>query len=1172
MMNQKDNKRIIVVLGMHRSGTSAITRGLQTLGVELGDKLMPPSKDNNEKGFFEDLDVNELDIALLKELGHDWYSLTPLSTEEFNGPIARKFKLQAVELLRRKLDSTTLFGMKDPRFARLLPFWIDVIEHLQIKASYIVACRHPRSVAKSLAKRDGFDLEKGYYLWLDYMLSSLNYTTGLSRIVVDYDALIAEPVNQLQRIANYTGLTFDPTTMEFKEYKEEFLDNSMRHTHYAFDDLHLDIAAPPVMVKLYRLLYDLARDKLTFDNPRFQSLLNDINKKFEVMSHLLTYQRVCDDKVTNLEIELLKSNNQILGLNQVVIERDSAFQALSAQLVEKEQGIQALSAQLMEKEQGIQALSAQLVEKEQGIQALSAQLVEKEQEVRVLTAQVSEKTQKVDAYIAWIASKDQLIQTLSEEERAIKSSTGWSIIQFLWRIRLFLAPHGSTRERIGHLTMKGLHVWRSQGFSVFLRKVYLKLNPFKGQVQNEESQFAGNVNPDDNEAHHYRAVYLDTLQTVQNKLANDFIPLTEKSVNLQNNPLKLIAFYLPQFHPFPENDQWWGKGFTEWTNVSKAIPQFVGHYQPHLPGELGFYDLRVPDVQRRQVELAKQYGLSGFCFYFYWFNGKRLLERPLDQFVSDPEIDLPFCLCWANENWTRRWDGLESDILISQEHSAESDMAFIRDIEPFLKHKNYIKVNGKPLLLVYRTQLMPDPAGAAERWRKYCEESGIGDLYLVASQAFGMVDPREIGFDAAIEFPPNGLSINDITTSMRILNPAYSGRIYRYGDAVEQMIRVPTPPYQLFKTIFPGWDNEPRKPGRGNSFAFSSPGLYKRWLIEACRFTLRDPDPDKRLVFINAWNEWGEGAHLEPDRKYGYAYLQATADALRLLFETESAPAVLAQTVKRHDTAVILHLFYPELWEEYCGFLSNLDGDFDLFVTIPNSVDFSDELIYAQFPQATIHRCENRGRDIAPFLTVFSMIYPLRYQYICKIHTKRSTHRQDGERWRQDMLAKLLGSREQIALVKHALDEIPDLGILAPQGHVVPGTFYWGSNAKNVENLARQAGILYEGAFSFAAGSMFWFRPETLGPITSMSISKQDFEPEEGQVDGTLAHAFERFFGLLALRKGYKLAELSQEGVSMVPDTSVGLDYDFAAPTDAQGKIIQDISKDLPKTDDASLG
>jgi glycosyltransferase involved in cell wall biosynthesis len=382
----------------------------------------------------------------------------------------------------------------------------------------------------------------------------------------------------------------------------------------------------------------------------------------------------------------------------------------------------------------------------------------------------------------------------------------------------------------------------------------------------------------------------------------DYVPIMEEDVRIIEPHVKLIAFYLPQFHPIPENDEWWGKGFTEWTNVARATPQFVGHYQPRLPGELGFYDLRVIEVQRRQVELAKKYGIFGFCFHYYWFGGKRLLDLPLKQFLDTPGVDFPFCLCWANENWTRRWDGLDNEVLVAQAHSPEDDLAFIESIEPALRDKRYIRVNDRPLLVVYRPSLLPNPRETAQRWRDYCAKKKLGDLYLLAPQAFETVDPRPLGFDGALEFPPHKLAQRApiLNSEMEVVNPDYQGFICDYSYILEAARKVNHAEFTLFRGVCPSWDNEARKPGRGLTYKNSTPALYQQWLAEACRFAAKEPDPDKRLVFINAWNEWGEAAYLEPDRRYGYAYLQATANALR---EYSKRPSDLEIVFISHDAA-----------------------------------------------------------------------------------------------------------------------------------------------------------------------------------------------------------------------------------------------------------------------------
>jgi glycosyltransferase involved in cell wall biosynthesis len=344
--------------------------------------------------------------------------------------------------------------------------------------------------------------------------------------------------------------------------------------------------------------------------------------------------------------------------------------------------------------------------------------------------------------------------------------------------------------------------------------------------------------------------------------------------------VKAIAFYLPQFHPIPENDAWWGKGFTEWTNVTKASPQYAGHYQPHLPDELGFYDLRVPAVQERQAELAKIYGVSAFCFYFYWFAGKRLLETPILQWLHNPKITMPFCLCWANENWSRRWDGLDAELLIGQEHTPEDDIAFIAYVSQYLRDPRCVRINGKPLLLVYRPGLLPDPRATAQRWRQWCRDNGVGEIHLTLTQSFDMLDPHEYGFDAAVEFPPNNMGPPDITDRVEKLNPDFDGTIYDYDFYVDRSEQFPERPYTVFRGAFPSWDNEARRVGRGVSFLGATPEKFRRFVRNAASEALKAASPDERIIFINAWNEWAEGTHLEPDRRYGFAWLEALRGGL----------------------------------------------------------------------------------------------------------------------------------------------------------------------------------------------------------------------------------------------------------------------------------------------------
>ena len=352
-----------------------------------------------------------------------------------------------------------------------------------------------------------------------------------------------------------------------------------------------------------------------------------------------------------------------------------------------------------------------------------------------------------------------------------------------------------------------------------------------------------------------------------------------------------IAFYLPQFHPTPENDEWWGKGFTEWRNVTKARPLFPGHYQPHLPADLGFYDLRLPEVRDAQAELAREHGIHGFCYYHYWFNGRRILERPFNEVLESGKPDFPFCLCWANENWSRAWDGGTRNILLEQHYSEEDDRAHIKSLIPALQDPRYIRINGRPLLLIYRTELLPNPARTAEIWREVAKESGLGDLYLARVENFvSGVDPESIGFDAAIEFSPDNREVGQavfsgpITSRLSkwgILPKAFSQHtVLRYPVIAESRMKRTEPQYKQFRCVTPMWDNAARRKVDGRILIGSTPQIYKHWLTTAIKQTQARFKDDEQIVFINAWNEWAEGCHLEPDLKHGRAYLEATKEAL----------------------------------------------------------------------------------------------------------------------------------------------------------------------------------------------------------------------------------------------------------------------------------------------------
>lgn len=348
------------------------------------------------------------------------------------------------------------------------------------------------------------------------------------------------------------------------------------------------------------------------------------------------------------------------------------------------------------------------------------------------------------------------------------------------------------------------------------------------------------------------------------------------SANARSEDVRLIAFYLPQFHPIPENDQWWGKGFTEWTNTTKAEPLFPGHYQPHLPTDFGFYDLRLRDTRREQIEVAKQYGIDGFCYHYYWFAGKRLLEKPVDDMLADPQSDMPFCFCWANENWTRRWDAAEHEILIAQTYTDECDCRFADSLIPYFKDPRYIKVNNAPLLIVYRPQHLPDSKKSIAIWRERWKAAGIPDVYLVCALTHGNSDYAGFGFDAGVEFPPHAPGGAPHVTHEIDYFKAFQGIVFDFKDVANLYLNRDYTTNRVFRSVVPSWDNTARRSSRALVILNGTPRNYEFWLKDAVKRTLAERRGSERLVFINAWNEWAEGCHLEPDRKFGRGFLEAT--------------------------------------------------------------------------------------------------------------------------------------------------------------------------------------------------------------------------------------------------------------------------------------------------------
>ena len=347
--------------------------------------------------------------------------------------------------------------------------------------------------------------------------------------------------------------------------------------------------------------------------------------------------------------------------------------------------------------------------------------------------------------------------------------------------------------------------------------------------------------------------------------------------------IRPIAIYLPQFHPNSENDSWWGKGFTEWTNVTKAQPQFTGHYQPRIPTDLGFYDLRVLETIEEQARLAKENGIFGFSFYHYWFQGKRLLHEPVDLFMQSKKPDFPFMLFWANESWSRRWLGEERDVLIKQEYSADDDRKHATWLcEKVFADERYIKVNGKPVFAIYRPNDFPDIAQTIRTFREVAAAHNLPGIYLIGNNSHAINDPTV--FDNVLNFEPQlGMleqAFKDEWSFKRWRRNrskfrVNSGRlkIYDYAEVKKQMQQRKLP-YRFIPCPFVGWDNTARRGDKGIMIVNEDPLEFEKSLRWAKERVQNEP-AEEQLIFINAWNEWAEGNHLEPCIKHGSAFLSA---------------------------------------------------------------------------------------------------------------------------------------------------------------------------------------------------------------------------------------------------------------------------------------------------------
>ena len=809
----------IVVLGMHRSGTSALTRLINLMGAYLGveGSLTEPTEDNR-KGYWERGDVYTLHQELLSAVGMDWYTASQFDFDLLSAEQRTTFTAKAGKIVR-KLEAHRPWVLKDPRLCLLLPLWRELLE----VPVYVHIYRSPLQVAQSLHTRNSnrFPIRFGIALWEQHNLAALSHTRGFPRLLVSHQDLIERPVKTVQTLhKELVALGIPGLRCPSKREIASFIDPGLYHERGE------------------------AQQEKQFINQAQAKLLRALRKR-----------RV-------LEWKSLPALSE--GAREALVEHEAQIKFYSA-----------LEAKTSE----VAHLTSEVAHLREELQT-SEQAATTEREAIIAAFHNSNSWRMT----APLRATRQAWQMIVWRGRGLLSRTARTIYR---RAPLSFATKVRIKEslfRLAPLLFRHTVAYREwtidrQDMDVDARRPQAVLPPSMPRVKVETKSSTNApkaLEKPDPETLSERSNILPESDTKES-----FVPYRRNKP--LSSPVKVIAFYLPQYHPFPENDEWWGKGFMDWTNVTKATPSFLGHHQPHHPIHFGYYDLRVPEVMEEQATLAKEYGISGFSYYFYWFDGKVLMETPLEQMLANSAVDMPFCLTWANENWTRRWDGHDNEILIAQNHGRQDSIAFIKYIDKYFKDDRYIRVEGKPLLIVYRAAAIPDIREIAELWRYEARKLGWPGLYLAAVQSFGITDPSVFDFDAAVQFPPHGLwtRTQEIAEEVAFTRKDFVGYVRDYRQAGIALAEK-EPPYKLFRTAMLSWDNTARRQNRAMIFHNFSLDDYGTWLEDIVNYVLKNEkyQADEKLVFVNAWNEWAEGTHLEPDQKYGYGYLQATYDAI----------------------------------------------------------------------------------------------------------------------------------------------------------------------------------------------------------------------------------------------------------------------------------------------------
>jgi SAM-dependent methyltransferase len=894
----------LVVLGMHRTGTSALSGVLHKLGAGAPANLQWGDKDN-ERGYWESQRLVQLNDRILKAGDSRWNDWAAFDDSRLDPAQRAALEAEMLQAIDAEYGGAPLIAIKDPRMCRLMPLWLRALDRLGFEVKFVIPVRNPLETALSLLERDKMPVEEGLLLWLRHMLDAVRFSRGHARCFVAFADLLEDWRASAERIAAQLQIAWPVEAPAAAGAVEQFLSRELRHHARAPQDLNLHAGAIDWVVEAYDLLGRLS----TAATPAAAHLeaLEALRSRFEEGA------RAFAPLIRSRDTRLAQMAARIETIERGLAERTDEARQAQADLAATKA---ALADQVALRAQATADADTQRLQLVIARQALDRLAPAGGRDAPALHQVVD----RLRGLIAGPRKKARHKKARRERDAAalIRAS---GLFDAAWYLETYADVRKAGIDPALHYLRRGAIEGRNPSIHFSTRAYqnrYLDVatsggNPllhFLSFGRSEGRRFEAV----DSYAGPRRGGAPAQVAAAEGGVTAEHLRFTRPGPDHEDlDPailggatpdVKLIAYYLPQYHPIPENDRNWGKGFTEWRQVSRGLPRFPGHYQPRLPSDLGFYDLRDVAVMRRQAEMAKAAGIHAFAFYYYWFDGQRVLERPVDNFLATPDVAMPFMLIWANENWTRTWDGMNGEILLRQSYETRDETALLADLARHFRDPRYLRLEGRPLFVIYQPKHVPEAKATFARWRaRWKDEFGLEPAFFMA-QTFGLEDPEEFGLDGAFEFPPHNLQkLYPGRAVSDAYNPDFNGKVIRYDDVVTTSLAKPAPSYPLVKTLFPSWDNDARRPMRGATFEGSTPRKYQNWLTELVRRARARPILGASLVAVNAWNEWAEGAYLEPDIHFGAAYLNATSRALLSRAAHASPHARFRVVLVGHDTS-----------------------------------------------------------------------------------------------------------------------------------------------------------------------------------------------------------------------------------------------------------------------------